>query len=57
MVHNAVIDQTANTSVGAIVTYSCNFGYRLPDGNTAKSITCNLGGSWSNNVSDCQGIV
>ena len=40
---------------GTTVTYTCNYGYHFPSGNTTDQIVCQDTGSWSTTPDHCQG--
>ncbi|XP_013379063.1 sushi, von Willebrand factor type A, EGF and pentraxin domain-containing protein 1-like [Lingula anatina] len=46
-VSNTVNDFNGNSSVGAVLTYSCAPGYVLPDGNNSYTVECQFGGNWT----------
>ena len=56
MVENTTVDTLLATS-GTAVTYTCWFGYQLPDLSTKQVITCLHDLSWSSTPDGCQGSV
>lgn len=45
---------TLNASVGTVVTYSCERGYRFEDGAISHSLTCSDTTQWVGYIIDCQ---
>ena len=51
---SVIIGDLMETSVGATVTLSCNFGYEYPDQTTTKEFICTKLAVWSPKPVNCE---
>jgi len=65
LLKNALIVETQGSAYGAMVTYTCKYGYQFvigtsddknldPTSAIRKTVRCNLDGKWGPNFADCQ---
>ncbi|VDI66001.1 CUB and sushi domain-containing protein [Mytilus galloprovincialis] len=50
---NAVTDTTVVKSPGGMITYTCDFGYELSDGQTSWTRECGVDGNWTTDSNVC----
>ncbi|XP_063417335.1 complement component receptor 1-like protein [Mytilus trossulus] len=50
---NAETDTTVVKSPGGMITYSCDFGYELPGGQTSWTRECGVDGNWTTDINVC----